>query len=67
MIEVQSFLSLAVKFKAVFLDSYGVIKNYKGLIDGAQETIDFLKRKRYSHSNSYKRCITQPGATSRKF
>lgn len=45
MIDEQSFLALAIRFKAVFLDSYGVIKNYNGLIDGAQETIDFLRRK----------------------
>ena len=41
----QSFLSVAEKFKAVFLDSYGVIKNYKGLIDGVQDTIAFLRNK----------------------
>jgi HAD superfamily hydrolase (TIGR01450 family) len=45
MIDEQSFLSLAVRFKAVFLDSYGVIKNYNGLIKGAQDTIDFLRKK----------------------
>ncbi len=43
MIEEQSFHSLALNYKAVFLDSYGVIKNYNGLIEGAQETIDFLR------------------------
>jgi HAD superfamily hydrolase (TIGR01450 family) len=45
MIDEQSFLSLAVRFKAVFLDSYGVIKNYNGLIEGVQNTIDFLREK----------------------
>lgn len=30
-------------FKAVFLDSYGVIKNYRGLIEGVQETLDFIQ------------------------
>ncbi len=39
----QSFLSLAQNFKAVFLDSYGVLKNYNGLITGVQETIRFLR------------------------
>jgi len=39
----KSFLAIAKQFKAVFLDSYGVLKNYKGLIDGAQATIDFLR------------------------
>ena len=43
--ESQSFLSLAVKFKAVFLDSYGVLKNYKGLIEGVQDTVAFLREK----------------------
>lgn len=42
---VEPFLPLAEKFKAVFLDSYGVLRNYKGLIDGVQETIDFLRSK----------------------
>jgi len=42
-ITTQSFLEIAVQYKAVFLDSYGVIKNYNGLIDGAQQTIDFLR------------------------
>ncbi len=41
----HSFLSLSENFKAVFLDSYGVLKNYKGLIDGVQNTIDVLRSK----------------------
>ncbi len=41
----SSFLSLAKDFKAVFLDSYGVLKNYNGLISGVPGTIDFLRRK----------------------
>src|SRR3954447_15268385 len=43
--ELQSFLPLAEKFRAVFLDSYGVLKNYKGLIDGVQDTITKLREK----------------------
>ena len=39
----HSFLALAENFKAVFLDSYGVLKNYKGLIDGVQNSIDALR------------------------
>jgi HAD superfamily hydrolase (TIGR01450 family) len=38
-----SFQSLAKNFKAVFLDSYGVLKNHQGLIDGVQESIDFIR------------------------
>ena len=45
MIEEQSFFSIAENFKAVFLDSYGVIKNYNGLIKGVQETFEFLRSK----------------------
>jgi HAD superfamily hydrolase (TIGR01450 family) len=43
--QLQPFLSLAVQFKAVFLDSYGVLKNFKGLIEGVQDTITFLREK----------------------
>ena len=43
MIEEQSFLSLATSFKAVFLDSYGVLKNYNGLINGVRESINYLR------------------------
>ena len=39
----SSFLALANSFKAVFLDSYGVLKNYKGLINGVQNSIDALR------------------------
>jgi HAD superfamily hydrolase (TIGR01450 family) len=42
----KSFFKTASHFKAVFLDSYGVLKNYKGLIDGVQNSIDFLRSKR---------------------
>ena len=38
----DSFLEVVAGFKAVFLDSYGVIKNYRGLIEGVQETLDFI-------------------------
>ncbi len=37
------FSSIAKNFKAVFLDSYGVVKNYNGLIEGVQRSIDFLR------------------------
>lgn len=42
--QAQSFLSIVGNFKAVFLDSYGVIKNYKGLINGVDETFDYLRK-----------------------
>src|SRR6478672_6780743 len=43
--EIQPFLPIAEKFRAVFLDSYAVLKNYKGLIDGVQDTIAKLREK----------------------
>ena len=38
-----SFRSTAKNFKAVFLDSYGVLKNHQGLIDGVQDSIKFIR------------------------
>lgn len=43
MIRVDSFLETAKSYKAVFLDSYGVLKNYFGAISGVQNTIDTLR------------------------
>ena len=37
------FKSVLKKHKAVFLDSYGVIKNHDGLIPGVQEAIDHIR------------------------
>lgn len=41
--DILPFLPLAKNFRAVFLDSYGVLKNYNGLIDGVQHTIMKLR------------------------
>lgn len=38
-----SFISTVKNFKAVFLDSYGVLKNHQGLIEGVPETIDYIR------------------------
>lgn len=38
-----SFHSILANYKAVFLDSYGVLKNHEGLIPGVQETIDRIR------------------------
>jgi len=43
--QTSSFLDIASQFKVVFLDSYGVIKNYKGLIGGVEETLEQLREK----------------------
>jgi len=56
----QSFKSVAKNFKAIFLDSYGVIKNYNGLIDGVQNTIDFIRKE-----NLALRILTNDASRSR--
>lgn len=38
-----SFYTIAKKFKAVFLDSYGVLKNHKGLISGVNDSVEFIR------------------------
>ena len=38
-----SFFEIAKDFKVIMLDSYGVVKNYKGLIEGIGATIDWIK------------------------
>lgn len=38
-----SFFSTVKNFKAVFLDSYGVIKNHQGLISGVANSIDYIR------------------------
>ena len=40
---IQPFRSIIKNYRAVFLDSYGVLKNYKGLIPGAIETIKYIQ------------------------
>ncbi len=39
----RHFLSIASKYKVIFFDSYGVLKNYKGLIPDVQAVIDELR------------------------
>jgi HAD superfamily hydrolase (TIGR01450 family) len=58
--KVHSFKSIAKQFKAVFLDSYGVIKNYNGLIDGVQNTIEFIR-----NENIALRVLTNDASRSR--
>lgn len=40
-----SFLDIADAFKAIFLDSYGVVKNHRGLIPGVEANINELRRR----------------------
>ncbi len=41
--QLVSFQSIALKYKAIFFDAYGVLKNHKGVIPGIRETISFLQ------------------------
>ncbi len=41
--KLRSFRSVLGKHQAILLDSFGVIKNYKGLIPGVLESIDYMK------------------------
>ncbi|HET6996157.1 MAG TPA: HAD-IIA family hydrolase [Chitinophagaceae bacterium] len=40
----ENFKTLAEKYKIIFFDAYGVIKNYKGLIPGIEKTFDWLQQ-----------------------
>ncbi len=39
---IQPFKSIIKNYKVIFLDSYGVLKNFNGLIPGAIETIKYI-------------------------
>jgi len=41
-LKTKDFAKLALKYKAIFFDAYGVLKNYKGLIPGIERTFNFL-------------------------
>lgn len=40
-----SFFDIAKQFKVIMLDSYGVVKNHNGLIQGAEKTLEFIRNK----------------------
>lgn len=40
----SSFFEIAKDFKVIMLDSYGVVKNHRGLIDGIQNTVNWIKK-----------------------
>ena len=41
--QIHSFREIVKNYKAVFLDSYGVVKNHRGLIEGVPEIITAIK------------------------
>ena len=38
----KDFKSVALKYKTIFFDAFGVLKNHKGIIPGVERTFDFL-------------------------
>ncbi|MDX1642487.1 MAG: TIGR01459 family HAD-type hydrolase, partial [Balneolaceae bacterium] len=48
MINKVSFKSTVKNFKAVFLDSYGVLKNHQGLISGVEDSIEYIREQNIS-------------------
>lgn len=43
--EMLKFEEVAVKYKTIFFDAFGVLKNHKGMIENIQQTFDFLDAK----------------------
>lgn len=37
------FISCALKYKVIFFDAYGVLKNHQGIIPGVKQTLQFLE------------------------
>ena len=40
--DIRSFKSVVSKYKVVFFDAFGVLKNYKGTIEGVGQTMNYL-------------------------
>jgi HAD superfamily hydrolase (TIGR01450 family) len=40
--KVKDFRTIALKYKTIFFDAFGVLKNHKGVIPGVERTFDFL-------------------------
>jgi len=47
--QIDKFHEIVTRYKAVFFDAYGVLKNHKGLLPGIDKTFDFLE----SHGIEY--------------
>lgn len=59
--EKVSFRSIIKNYKVIFLDSYGVVKNYRGLISGVPEVIQEIRA-----SNKLLRILTNDASKSVK-
>lgn len=47
--QIDKFHEIVTRYKAVFFDAYGVLKNHKGILPGIEKTFDFLE----SHGIDY--------------
>lgn len=56
-----SFFEIAQNYKVILLDSYGVLKNHDGLIDGVQRTLEFIRE-----NNKIFRVLTNDASRSPK-
>jgi HAD superfamily hydrolase (TIGR01450 family) len=48
-LKVKEFYKIAEKYKAIFFDAYGVLKNYKGLFPGIEGTFQFLRERKIEY------------------
>ena len=39
----SDFASILPKYRAIFFDAFGVLKNYQGIIDGIERTLDYIE------------------------
>ncbi len=39
---IQQFIPIAEQYKVVFFDAFGVLKNYQGIIEGVEQTMNYL-------------------------
>lgn len=61
------FVELIEKYDVILFDSYGVIKNYNGVIDGAEDTLRKLKEKKTRYRILTNDASSSPELLSAKF
>ena len=48
--QLTDFRTLIDQYEIILFDSYGVIKNYDGIIEGAEKTLDYI----HEHQKKYR-------------
>jgi len=69
MIHTEDFKTIIDQYKVIFFDAFGVIKNYKGLVPGMDETFAYLKatqKEYYIVTNDASRSPQQLAASFKK-